>query len=216
MVSTPTSTPDYILEQLNWRYATKQFDPDKKITAELWTCLEHSLVLSPSSFGLQPWKFIVVTDAELRQQLKPYASNQPQVVDASHLVVFAIKQGLNSADVDRYIARMAEVRQTPLDTLQGFGNTIKGFLQSSPDVDGWAKRQVYIALGMLLSAAAMLNIDACPLEGFQPKKFDEILGLSEAGYASVVLAAVGYRAAGDKYANLAKVRFPVSQVIDYR
>ncbi|MEM9979297.1 MAG: NAD(P)H-dependent oxidoreductase [Cyanobacteria bacterium P01_D01_bin.2] len=216
MASTQISTPEYLLEQLNWRYATKQFDPDKKISDELWTLLEHSLVLSPSSFGLQPWKFIVVRDPQLRQQLKPYAWDQPQVADASHLVVFTIKTGLDAADVDRYVARIAEVRQAPLDTLQGFSDTIKGFIQRSTDLEGWATRQVYIALGMFLHTAAMLGVDACPMEGFQPDKFDEVLGLPAAGYASVVLAAAGYRAANDKYASLAKVRFPASQVIDYR
>ncbi|NEP19214.1 MAG: NAD(P)H-dependent oxidoreductase [Leptolyngbya sp. SIO4C1] len=215
MIDAQVSMPEYLLQQLNWRYATKQFDPDQQISEALWTRLEHSLVLSPSSFGLQPWKFFVVRDPQLRQQFQQYAWDQSQVVEASHLVVFAYKRGINASDVDRYIQRVASVRQTPIEDLQGFSDMIKGYIDRVSDIDAWSARQTYIALGMFLSAAAMLGIDACPMEGFDPDKVDQALGLPEQGYASVALCAAGYRSEEDKYADLAKVRFPAEQVIEY-
>jgi nitroreductase len=210
--------PTDILQQLQWRYATKKFDPTRKIPAELWQILEQSLVLSPSSFGLQPWKFIVVQNPQLRRQLLEHSWGQTQVIDASHLVVFAIKKDLDAADVDRYVARMAEVQQTPIDTLQGFANMVKGYLNTPPypmDVNEWAKRQVYIALGQYMTSAAMLGIDTCPMEGFVPAKYDEILGLSDRGYAAVVLCPAGYRATDDRAATKPKVRYPTQEVVQY-
>jgi nitroreductase len=164
----PLSTHQ-ILQQLNWRYATKTFDPALKISDVTWHALEQSLVLAPSSFGLQPWKFFVVRNHDIREKLQEAAWGQSQVVDASHLVVFAIKQGVNAGDVDPYLDRMAEVRQTSRDNLQGLEDMIKGFLNEPPfpfDPDAWSTRQVYIALGFFLYSAAMLGVDACPMEGF--------------------------------------------------
>ena len=209
---------DQVLQLLHWRYATKKFDATKKISEEDWKTLEESLVLAPSSFGLQPWKFIVVTNPEIRQQLREHSWGQSQVVDASHLVVLALKKELNAADVDRYVEHMSEVRQVPVDSLQGLANTIKGFLTNPPypiNLNEWAARQVYIALGQFMTSAALLGIDTCPMEGFNPAKYDEILGLAEQGYAAVVLCPAGYRAEDDKYAVMAKVRYPSQEVVQY-
>ncbi|MFB2893422.1 NAD(P)H-dependent oxidoreductase [Aerosakkonemataceae cyanobacterium BLCC-F50] len=215
MISTVVA-PDQVIQQLNWRYATKKFDPNKKIPTEVWKTLEQSLVLAPSSFGLQPWKFFVVTNPELRQQLVEYSWGQTQVVEASHLVVLAIKKDITAADVDHYIERMTEVRQVPVDSLQGFSNVVKNFLKNPPvKLDEWAARQVYIALGQLMTAAAMLEIDTCPMEGFNPAKYNELLGLTEQGYSAVVVCPLGYRAADDKYAVMPKVRFPTEEVVQY-
>jgi nitroreductase len=217
MTSAVVST-DQLLQQLHWRYATKKFDPTKTIPDEVWKALEASLVLAPSSFGLQPWKFFVISNPDLRQSLVGHAWNQAQVVDASHLIVLAIKKGINSEDVDRYVQSMSEIRQVPLENLQGMSNMIKGFIAQPPyplDLDEWAKRQVYIALGQLMTSAALLGIDTCPIEGFSPPKFDEVLGLPEKGYASVVLCAAGYRADDDKYANLPKVRYSNDEIVEY-
>lgn len=211
-------SPEQVLQQLHWRYATKKFDATKKISDEVWKTLEKSLVLAPSSFGLQPWRFIVVSNPQIRQQLVEHSWGQQQVVDASHLVVLAIKKELNAADVDRYVQHMSEVRQTPVNSLQGLANMIKGFLTSPPypiNVNEWAARQVYIALGQFMTSAAMLGIDTCPIEGFNPAKYDEVLGLAEQGYAAVVLCPAGYRAADDKYAVMPKVRYPSEDVVEY-
>ncbi|MDG2991826.1 nitroreductase family protein [Candidatus Synechococcus calcipolaris G9] len=209
---------DDVLQQLQWRYATKKFDASKKIPESTWRVLEQSLVLAPSSFGLQPWKFFVVTDPELRQELVNHSWGQKQVVDASHLVVLAIKKGINTEDVDRYLARQAAVHQVPIENLQKYGDVVKGFLEKPPyplDMDDWSTRQVYLALGQLMTAAAMLGIDTCPMEGFNPAKYDELLGLPTQGYKSVVVCTLGYRADDDKYASLPKVRYETEEVISY-
>ncbi len=213
MVST-----EQLLQQLQWRYATKKFDATQKITEDLWQTLVESLVLAPSSFGLQPWKFFVVTNPAIRQQLSEYSWGQTQVVDASHLVVLAFKKDLSAADVDRYMQNISTVRQVPVENLQGFAKVINGFLDKPPyplDIDEWSKRQVYIALGQFMTSAALLGIDTCPIEGFNPPKYDEVLGLAELGYASVVVCAAGYRADDDKNAALPKVRYPVQEVVQY-
>ncbi len=217
MSTTTPATPQSTIEQLQWRYATKQFDPTKQIPSEIWQALEQSLVLSPSSFGVQPWKFFVIRNPELRQQLVGHSWGQKQVSDASHLVVFAIKKHVDKEYIDRYIARMAEVQQVPVEALQGFEKVVKDFLDrmSPAEIDTWATRQTYIALGEFMTAAAMLGVDTCPLEGFIPAKYDEVLGLTAQGYASVVLCAAGYRAADDKSANRAKVRFATEEMVQY-
>lgn len=217
-MDTPDLTPDQIIQRLNWRYAAKKFDPDKEISDDAWKALEQSLVLAPSSFGMQPWKFFVIRKPELRQQLLEHAWGQSQVVDAAYLVVLAIKTGINASDVDPYIDRVAEVRQMPKDQLEGLENMIKGYLKDPPyplEPDAWSAKQLYIALGFFLYSAALLGIDACPMEGFVPSKFDEILGLSEQGYAATVLCTAGYRAKDDKYADLAKVRYETADVLQY-
>jgi nitroreductase len=211
-------SPDQLLHQLQWRYATKKFDPTQKIAPEVWQILEQSLVLTPSSFGLQPWKFFVVTNPELREKLVEYSWNQRQVADASHLVVLAAKKNLNVTDVDRYVELMSDVREVPAESLQGLSNVIKGFMDKPPypiTLDDWATRQVYIALGQLMTSAAMLGIDTCPMEGFDRAKYNDILNLDEQGYSVVVLCPLGYRASDDKYATLPKVRYPKDTLISY-
>ena len=211
-------TPNQIVQRLNWRYATKKFDPSKKISDDDWYALQQSLVLSPSSFGQQPWKFIVIRNSQLRQQLQQHAWDQSQVTDASHLVVLAIKQGIDTDDVDRYIDRVSEVRDTPKDKLSGLEKAIKGYLKDPPfplEIDAWSTRQVYLALGFLIYSAALLGIDACPMEGFVPAQFDEILGLKEKSLASKVICALGYRSEEDKLAEQKKVRYETEEVIQY-
>ena len=207
-----------VLEQLNWRYATKKFDPNKKIPDDVWKTLEQSLVLSPSSFGLQPWQFFVIRNPEIRQKLLEPSWGQKPVVDASHLVVFAIKKDIDTAYVDRYVQRMAEVQQTAPENLEGYANMVKGYLKEPPfplDINKWSAKQVYLALGVFLSCAAMLEVDALPMEGFIPPKYDEILGLDSKGYSAVVQCAVGYRAEDDQHASDPKVRFPTDRVVQY-
>ena len=204
-----------LLKQLHWRYAVKKFDASRKIPADLWQTLEDALVLSPSSFGLQPWKFFVVKNPDIRKKLQGVAWNQSQIVDASHLVVFAAKKNLNAEDVRRFISLIADVRKVAKESLAPYQGMMEGFAAKPPmDINEWAARQVYIALGNFLTSAAVLGVDACPMEGFDRAKFDDILGLDKKGYATAVLATAGYRAADDKYAEAPKVRYPKSQVIE--
>jgi nitroreductase len=217
-MSNPPLDSKQTLEQLHWRYATKKFNSERKIPEATWETLEQSLVLAPSSFGLQPWKFLVIRNLEIRQQLLPHSWGQTPVVDASHLVVFAIKNNIDDTDVDRYIQRMAEVQEAKPENLSGLGNMVKGFLNQPPyplDVNNWSARQVYIALGFFMTCAAMLEIDTLPMEGFTPAKYDEVLGLNNQGYSSVVICAAGYRADDDKYATNPKVRFPTDDIVKY-
>ena len=207
---------EQLVSQLHWRYATKQFDPQRKISPEDWAALEEALVLSPSSFGLQPWRFIVVTDSATKERLVAASWGQRQPADCSHLVVFTIKKDMNERDLDVYVDRIAEVRGTPRASLAGLHDMMTGSLIKGMDATGrntWATHQVYIALGTFLTSAALLGIDACPMEGIEPAQYDEILGLTNQGLSTVVAAAAGYRAASDKNAMLKKVRFSKEKVL---
>jgi len=217
-IASPNLSTDTVLQALNWRYAVKKFDPTRKIPEDLWQVLEQSLVLAPSSFGLQPWLFLVVRDPAIREQLLEHSWGQRQVVDASHLVVLAIQEGVGKEDVDRFLARMAEVQNTSVENLQGYGNMVKGFLDNPPfplDINEWSTRQTYIALGQYMTAAALLGIDTCPMEGIVPDKYDKILGLSDRNYRTVVACPAGYRAPDDKQAARPKVRYEESALIEY-
>jgi len=215
-MSIPSST---LLNALGWRYATKAFDPAKKIDSPTWDALAQSLVLTPSSYGLQPWKFLVVTNAGLKKQLRAASWNQAQVEDCSHHVVFLAKTTITEADLDRFVQATATTRNVPVDSLAGYkGFMVKDLVQGprSQAIQNWATNQVYIALGQLMASAALLGIDGCPMEGIDPAAYDRILGLEGSGYATRVALPLGYRAAGDKYATLAKVRYPAADVIEYR
>lgn len=213
-----TLSPSDLLARLHWRYATKRFDATRKISTENWRALEEALVLAPSSFGLQPWKFVVVTNPAKRAALVPHSWNQTQPVDCSHLVVFAVKTGLDAAFVEKYIDCIASVRGVAKDTLNGY----RGFMLGSIDkaraagtLDTWQTHQIYIALGQFMTSAALLGIDTCPMEGIVADQYDRELGLVGSGYKTVVVCAAGYRSADDKYASLPKVRFPASELITH-
>lgn len=210
---------DTLLDRLNWRYATKKFDPARTIAAADWAALEQALILTPTSYGMQPYKFVVLTDPALRAQLVPASWGQTQPVDCSHYVIFAARARNTEVDVDRYLARMAEVRGMPAAALDGFKKILMGDVVHGARGQvalEWAARQAYIALGNFMTAAALVGVDTCPMEGFEPPKYDEILGLPAQGFHAVVACAAGYRAADDKYASLPKVRFPASELIDRR
>lgn len=217
MSSTPISTTT-LLQQLAWRYATKKFDAERKIPAETWAALEEALVLSPSSFGLQPWRFIVVKTPETRKALQEASWNQTQVVDASHLVVLASKNDVSEEYVGDFLSLTAETRSmdlVQLDTYRGMILQFVSHLSKAGKIPDWTTKQSYIALGFLLSSAALLGIDACPLEGINPQRYDELLNLSSQGYSTRVACALGYRATDDKTANLQKVRFAKDRCITY-
>jgi nitroreductase len=209
----PTTT---LLHALHWRYATRKFDPARKIPDADWQALEQSLVLSPSSIGLQPWKFFVVTDAAMKARLQPAAYGQSQVTDCSHFVVLAVRKNLGTEHVDRHVSRMSEVRGVSAESLGKFRQMAAGNLdkaRAEATLDTWQTYQIYIALGQFIASAALVGVDTCPMEGFDPAKVDEILGLKGTDCASVVCCAAGYRAPDDKYATMKKVRFKPEDVI---
>lgn len=208
-------SPKDLLDALNFRYATKAFDPSRKIPAETWQALEASLVLTPSSFGLQPWRFMVIDTMEIREKLKIASWGQAQITDSSHLVVFTARTDLSQLDIDAWVARVSEVQGKPIEVLTGLSKVISSFSKDM-DVRGkhaWNSHQVYIALGQLMAAAALMGIDTCPLEGFSPAEYDEILGLEGSGYATKVCCALGYRLPDDRFSTAKKARFPHEQVI---
>ncbi len=212
----PVTAPQApLLDALKWRYATKKFDPTRRIPADVWETLEHSLALTPSSFGLQPWQFLVVETPELREKLRAASWGQGQVTDASHLVVFTARTDLGEEDVSKWMDRLSEVQSTPSEALAPLRSVINGFIQPmSPEARrAWNTRQVYIALGQFMAAAALLGIDTCPLEGINPAGYDKVLGLEGSGFATAVGCAVGYRAADDRHASLPKARFAHEAVI---
>jgi nitroreductase len=206
-----------IIESLNWRYATKRFDASRKIARQDLDEILEALRLSPSSYGLQPWKFIVIADRDLRRTLRTFAYDQPQITDASHLVLLCVRKDLDAKFVRRYVESIAETRKTGIGSLKDFEDSVLS-TTSMPkkEKEEWAARQVYIALGFLLSACAQKRIDACPMEGFEKEKFDEVLGLDKENLKSAVLCAIGYRAKDDRYASLKKVRFGKKDVFDFR
>ena len=208
---------DQLLASLNWRYATKSFDAMRKIPADTWDAIEESLVLTPSSFGLQPWKFLVIQDPGVRANLLPESWKQSQVTDASHLVVLTARTDLDANDIDVWIARMSEQQGGPPEALAPLKGMIQGFAQSMTHEarHAWNVRQVYIALGQLMSNAALLGIDACPMEGISTAGYDQVLGLQGSGYTTVVACALGYRSADDKYASVPKARFAREQVVKH-
>jgi nitroreductase len=205
-----------LLDAMQWRYATKVFDAAKKISADVWDALEKTLVLTPTSYGLQPYQFLIVQDPARRAALLPHSWNQKQVVDCSHYVVFTARTEMTAPDVDRLIARIAEVRQIAPDSINFYRDMMMSDIVNGPRgkvAHEWAARQAYIALGNLMTAAALLGVDACPLEGLSPADYDKILNLDGTGYKTVVALALGYRGAGDKYATLPKVRYEARDLI---
>jgi nitroreductase len=210
----PIVLPETVVDQLRWRYATKKFDPVRIIPPDTWAALEQALVLTPSSYGLQPWKFFVVTDPGVKGQLPAHSWGQRQPQDCSHMVVLALRANLGEGDVDRYLARIGEVRGQSIESLAGFKRVMMGSL-TDPElaVNEWAARQVYIALGQFMACAALMGVDTCPMEGIDPARYDDVLGIGAHGYRTVVGCAAGYRAADDRYAQTPKVRFKTEDVV---
>ncbi len=207
---------EQLLSALNWRYATKVFDPAQKIPGATWAALEQALVLTPTSYGLQPYRFLIVQNSATRAALLPHSWGQKQVVDCSQFVVFTARTEMKKADVDKLIARISSVRGVPAESMTPYWHMMIGDVVNGPRgkaAHEWAARQAYIALGSLMTCAALLNVDACPMEGLVPAEYDKILGLEGGDYKTVVACALGYRAASDKYASLAKVRYETGDLV---
>lgn len=204
-----------IVEQLNWRLATKSFDPNHKISDSDFDLLLEVLRLTASSYGLQPWKFVVVKNPEVRAKLQTASYGQKQIVDASNLIVLCAKTSLGQKDVDEYIQTTAKVRDLKLEDLAGFKGMLSGFVvnKSKEALQAWAVKQVYIALGNLLTTCALANIDSCPMEGFDAAAFDQVLGLEKLGITATVVCPVGYRLENAPEAKEKKVRFSREDLI---
>ncbi|MCC5914348.1 MAG: nitroreductase family protein [Balneolaceae bacterium] len=197
-----------LIEALNWRYAAKRMN-GKKVPKDKVERILDAIRLSASSMGLQPYTILNIEDKELKEKLRPAAFNQPQVVEGSNLIVFAAWSHVSRKQIDEYITHMAHVREIPVKSLEDFRNTIIKMIENNSEEENfeWAARQIYLALGTALTAAAVEKVDATPMEGFKPAEVDRILGLEEMGLKSVSLLALGYRdAENDFLANARKVR----------
>lgn len=213
----PSTDPKALLNALAWRYAVKRFDATRQISQSHWQALETSMILTPSSFGLQPWKFIVIKNPEIKEQLPAFSWGQQQPKDCSHFVVIASLRSMDTEYVDHFLQSVASDRSLPIESLAGYRKVVLGFLENQQEhIPEWATRQAYIALGQMMASAALLGIDACPMEGIEPKKYDTLLGLDGTNYATRVACAFGYRHPEDTYAANVKVRFESSKIIENR
>jgi nitroreductase len=196
------------IENQNWRYATKKFDSSKKISTEDLNILKEAIRLSASSYGLQPYKVFLIENKDIREQLKEFSWRQSQVTDASHLFVFANYVDIQDSHIDNYIDNIAKTRNLKVEDLKGFADLMKTkIIGLSPNTKAiWTSKQAYLAMGNLLNAAAELKIDATPMEGFEPEKYNEILGLNELGLNASLVVPVGYRHEEDYSQHYKKVR----------
>lgn len=192
----------------NWRYATKKFNAEKKVSDQDVATLQEAIRLSASSFGLQPYKILIVENPELRAQLQPVSWGQAQIVDASHLFVFASISDFGTSDIDAYMDNVIETRGIPAASVQGYADFMKSKIAPLPleERNNWAAKQTYLAMGNLLNAAAELKIDVTPMEGFSPEEYNKILGLSALGLHATLVATIGYRHEEDATQHYPKVR----------
>lgn len=197
-----------LVDKLKWRYATKKFDSTKKIAADKLQAMLDAVQLAPSSIGLQHYRVLVVEDAETREKLRVAAYGQSQITDASQLIIFAAETNINEEFGKRYIDNVAATRNVPREALAGFEGMVLGAIngRTPEQLLIWAQKQAYIGLGVLVTAAADQDVDICPMEGFDPAAFDEILGLQEKGLTATVIATIGYRSDADDMSRAAKVR----------
>ena len=196
------------IENQNWRYATKKFDTTKKVSETDFAILKEAIRLSSSSYGLQPYKVLIIENAELREKLKPASWNQSQITDASHLIVFANDTNIGNQEIDAFIQNMSETRSVPLESIKGYGDFMKSKINelSVEEKSNWTAKQAYLAIGNLINAAAELKIDVTPMEGFDPIFYNETLNLNSQNLNAVLVAAVGYRHEEDVTQNYLKVR----------
>lgn len=205
-----------LTEALKWRYATKKFDSDKPLSREKLDMILNAARMAPTSYGLQPFRITVITDQKLKDKIHEGANVQAQVIDAPALVVFSIPDKLKAEHIDEYMQLMADTRNVDVSTLSGFSNTIKTTIlsKSAKEQQTWAAKQAYLALGFLLQASALNEVDACPMEGFNAEKLHAVLPESE-GYQPVVMVALGHRSDADKVAYMAKVRKDKKDIIRF-
>ena len=203
------------IENLKWRYAVKKFDENKSLSEVQINILKEAFNLTATSYGLQPIKMVVIKNKEVQQQLVVHSWNQPQVLQASHVLVLCIPKEYTTKDIDSYFSLVKNIRNTPDKILNPFKEMLSSSIASKKqeELTIWNKNQAYIALGNLMTVAANEKIDSCPMEGFIPEKYDEILGLDKHNLTSVLVLPVGFRAEDDYMKDLKKVRKNIENVI---
>ena len=203
------------IENLQWRYAVKKFDNNKYLNKEKVQILKEAFNLTATSYGLQPIKLLVIQNKELQQQLVEHSWNQQQVAQASHVLVLCIDTNLTENDVESYFKRVQEIRNTPNEIINSFRDYLKNVIASKTheDLFSWAKNQAYLALGNLLTVCANEQIASCPMEGFLPEKYDEVLDLASKNLSSVLVLPVGFRAEDDFMKDQKKVRKNLEEIV---
>lgn len=203
------------IKALNWRYATKKFDGTKILSKEKVKVLKQAFNLTATSYGLQPLKMLIISNKEIQGKLREFSMNQQQVDTASHVMVICIEDKVDEDFITNYFKRVKHVRETPEEILKPFHEfLIKDFkTKEVQEIEAWAINQAYLALGTLLTVCAAEEIDACPMEGFEPEKYDEFLGLHDKNLRSVLVLPVGYRSEDDMFSKFKKVRRPLEEVI---
>lgn len=207
---------EQIKKALSWRYAVKTFDPAKKVKdSDLNTVLE-SAHMAPSSFGIEAWKFLVVSNPEIRAKIRAVSYDQTKVTDASHLIVITHRTDVRENIARELVERTAKTQGKDISELKGLEEMVTGAIsyKLGDAVDAWAQAQTYIPLGMMIETAALLGIDAGPMEGFSGAEIDEILGLKEKNLATVTMLALGYRG-DDEFADLPKTRRVFNEVVEF-
>lgn len=204
-----------IIESLKWRYATKKFDASRTLSEDKLSMIKEAFNLTATSFGLQTISLIIVSNKDKRQQLLEHSYHQKQVLDASHLLVICIQDDILDAHVDDLFDSVADLRKTPKEVLEPYRKDLKSMMQkmSKTERQEWSTKQAYIALGNLMTVCAVERIDACPMEGFIPEKYDEVLNLKEQNLKSVLLLPIGYRAEDDRFAAFKKVRKTIDDAV---
>ncbi|TSE04750.1 MULTISPECIES: NAD(P)H-dependent oxidoreductase [Aquimarina] len=204
-----------IIESLQWRYATKKFDSTKILTQQKIDTLTQAFNLTATSYGLQPLKLVIIKDKKLQKQLTEHSWNQAQVADASHVLVFCIENEVGKKYITKHFDNVKATRNTPDEILKPFKEQLVDSFENKPseEILNWAAKQAYLAMGNLLTVCAIEQIDSCPMEGFIPEKYNEILKLNELGLSSVLVLPIGYRAKDDMFSEFKKVRRPITDTI---
>lgn len=207
-----------IIEALNWRYATKKFDSTKKISSKDWDTIEEAIRLTASSYGLQPWKFVVITNDKIKSELQAISYNQQQVSTCSHFLLMTAMKSIDETYINSFISDISETRGVTEEALQGYKKVMMGDVGSRPNenVEAWAKNQCYIAMGQALTAAALLGVDTCAMEGIVKPAYDKYFELEDTNYTSCMAIAFGYRSGDDETQKAKKVRFSSEELFAYR
>lgn len=195
-----------IIDKLNWRYATKKFNTSKKISEQDLNILKESIRLAPTSYGLQPFEVIIVESPEIREELKTVSWGQSQITDSSHLFVFTVKDKITNDTVHELIDNIVKTRNIGRESVGQYEDLLLRTLESMTEDQRriWVIMQIYLNLGFLLTTASLINIDACPMEGFDKSEYNKILGLTDS--STVVVCSLGYRSEDDNYQHMKKVR----------
>lgn len=206
-----------IIKRLNWRYATKKFDNTKKLSKEQLQTLIQAFNLTPTSYGVQTMKLVVISDDLIKNKMVDLCYNQEQVAGASHVLAICIQDEVNESDVDAYFDKVVKIRKTPELILSKYRKELKDFIRSKTkkELDIWRINQAYIALGNLMTVCAVEEIDCCPMEGFIPQEIDKLLDLKKHNLKTILLLPIGYRAQDDMFSQLKKVRKDLSETILY-